>query len=313
MDPPSLPIIDMSNPDRQEIARKLTKAMETEGFVYLDNVPGYNKEVESELFEAAKRFFSLPIEEKLRYSPKKWNKEAKGEYRGYSPANPVDKDGVYEHFLMGETLPDDDPEKISGNPLYEATPMPSHDAAFCKIVNSHLSCMIDTGMEFMRLAAIGLGMGEHVFDDRFLPKSLSTLRFLHYPVVEEDQERELLLQAHEDLSFVTLLINFNNPGLEYLREDGSWVDIVPRPGSLVVNIGKLLSELTGGRLKATRHRVRNDSKQRDRFSLPFFFKARSDAKFANVTDSSGAQITYGTWLVRGLRKYHVYSHLPDSV
>lgn len=74
---PSLPIIDMSNPDRQETARKLTKTMETEGFVYLDNVPGFNKQVETELLEAAQRFFSLPLEEKLRYSTKKWNKDAK--------------------------------------------------------------------------------------------------------------------------------------------------------------------------------------------------------------------------------------------
>lgn len=214
---------------------------------------------------------------------------------------------------MGETLPYDDPEKLSGNPLYESTPMPLHDAAFCKTVNSHLSCMIDAGMEFMRLAAIGLGMDEHVFDDKFLPKSLSSLRYLHYPISEEGQKREVLLKAHEDSSFVTLLINFNNPGLEYLREDGSWVDVQPRPGSLVVNIGNLLSELTGGRLKATRHRVRNYVMERDRYSLPFFFEARSDAKFDNVTDSSGEQITYGTWLVRGLKKYLVYSHLPDSV
>ena len=75
-----LAVIDFSNPDRQANAKQLTEAMETVGFVYLDNVPGYNKEVEASLLEATDWFFSLPIEQKLRLSPKRWNKEAAGVY-----------------------------------------------------------------------------------------------------------------------------------------------------------------------------------------------------------------------------------------
>ena len=69
MDSASLPIIDFSNHDRQDTAMKLAEAMETVGYVYLDNVEGYNKEVEAELLQAAKWFYSMPLEEKLRYSP----------------------------------------------------------------------------------------------------------------------------------------------------------------------------------------------------------------------------------------------------
>ena len=42
-----------------------TKAMETVEFVYLDNVPGFNKEFEENLHKAASWFFSLPVDEKL--------------------------------------------------------------------------------------------------------------------------------------------------------------------------------------------------------------------------------------------------------
>lgn len=49
----SLPVIDFSNPDRHELAKELTKAMKVVGFVYLDNVPGYNREVEEKLYKAA--------------------------------------------------------------------------------------------------------------------------------------------------------------------------------------------------------------------------------------------------------------------
>ena len=64
----SLPVIDMSSPNREETARKVVKAMETVGFAYLDNIQGYNKEVEAELLKASQKFFSLPLEEKLQYS-----------------------------------------------------------------------------------------------------------------------------------------------------------------------------------------------------------------------------------------------------
>ena len=83
----SLPIINFSSPDRLATAKELKKAMETVGFVYLDNVPGFNKEVEENLHKAASWFFSLPLDEKLRVSPKKWNPGAKGVYRGYIPIN----------------------------------------------------------------------------------------------------------------------------------------------------------------------------------------------------------------------------------
>ena len=66
----SLPVIDFSNPDRHGLAKELTKAMEVVGFVYLDNIPGYNREVEEKLYKAASWFFSLPLDEKLHVSQK---------------------------------------------------------------------------------------------------------------------------------------------------------------------------------------------------------------------------------------------------
>ena len=41
----------------------------------------------------------------------------------------------------------------------------------------------------------------------------------------------MLIGEHEDSSFVTLLVTFDNQGLEYQCEDGSWVGVAPRPGS----------------------------------------------------------------------------------
>ena len=308
MDSATLPIIDFSNPDRQDTARKLTQAMKTVGYVYLDNVEGYNKEVEAELLKVAKRFYSMPLEEKLRCSPKKWNKDAEGVYRGYIPMAPSTEYILVERFIMGEILPDDDPERKSGNPLYEPTPMPFNEITFCEVMKSHYYCMLNAGVEFLRLTATGLGLDQNIFDNKFVPKSISTLQLMHYPThVTKEGESLLTCAAHQDKLFVTFLVTFG-PGLEYLREDGSWVSIEPRPGSLIANVGTLMSQLTNGKFKATRHRVQDIRK--DRFSIPFLLEARSDARF-DFPDSTGS-ITYGPWLVQQLRKStYVFGHLPD--
>lgn len=58
MEEQNLPVIDFSpNADRKGNAKRLAVAMESVGFVYLDNVPGYNEEVEARLHKAAQWFF----------------------------------------------------------------------------------------------------------------------------------------------------------------------------------------------------------------------------------------------------------------
>lgn len=306
----SLPVIDLSHSDRQDNAKRLVQAMETAGFVYLDNVPGFDKAAEEKLLKGASWFFSQPLEEKLRCSPKRWNSSSRGVYRGYIPTD-VDRGHLREQYETGETLPAGDPDLESGNPLYELTPWPSESlsgaAEFRQLMEAHRFAMVNAGMEFLQLTAIGLGMDEHVFDHKFLPKSTSSLRIMHYPTYKSDKS-VLTCEEHFDSGFITLLVTFSFPGLEYLKEDGTWASIAPRPGSLVVNIGKVLSRLTNGRLKATYHRVRDIGKKR--FSCPFFFCARSNAVFELPDD--GSKIVYGPFVINSMRNHTCqYEHMPD--
>ncbi len=258
METESVPIIDLSSPDREATARKLVQAMETVGFVYLDNVPGFDRSVEERLHKAASWFFSQSLEEKLTVSSKNWNKDAAGVYRGYIPIN-VKENHLREQYGMGEELPEDDPDRNSGNPLYEPTPWPRAEGgdAFRQLMRSHHAAMLDAGMAFLRLLAIGLGLDEFHFDAQFLPKSMPSLRIMHYPTYGETAEPTFTCEEHFDSTFVTLLVTCSYPGLEILKEDGGWVGVNSRPGSLVVNIGELLSRISNRRFKATQHRVRD--------------------------------------------------------
>lgn len=78
----SLPVIDLSSPDRENTAKKIVKIMETVGFLYLD-VRGFSAADEEELLAQCKWFFSLPKEIKMKFARYPYNKENKNYYRGY--------------------------------------------------------------------------------------------------------------------------------------------------------------------------------------------------------------------------------------
>ena len=304
-----IPVIDFSLACSSTAARDLVYAMETVGFVYLDNVPGFDKQREQQLHEEAKWFFSLPLEEKLLVSPKNWNKQSSNVYRGYVPIN-VEQGHLREQYEMGGDLPADDVDRCSGNPLYEPTPWPRGERgeAFHQLMISHLSAMHDAGMKFLQFVACGLGLKEDHFASKFTPKSTSSVRVMHYPTYRETGDQRLTCEEHFDSTFVTFLATCSYEGLEVLLDSGVWSAVEPRPGSLVVNIGDLLSRLTGRRLKATQHRVQDIG--RDRFSVPFFLEPRFDGEFEFPLENR--TIMYGPWVIQHLRRHSFqYGHLED--
>ena len=84
---------------------------------------------------------------------------------------------------------------------------------------SYRNLMINTGIELLRLTALGLGWNENVFDDRFLPKSVSSLRLMHYPTYKHTTQNPVLTcEEHVDGAFVTILATFSYSGLEIQQQ-----------------------------------------------------------------------------------------------
>ena len=73
--------------------------------------------------------------------------------------------------------------------------------------------------------------------------------------------------AHCDWSWITLLYQDEAGGLQEQRDDGTWVDVA---APFSVTIGELAEIASGGRLRATPHRVVNRSTTRSRISIPVF-------------------------------------------
>lgn len=106
----------------------------------------------------------------------------------------------------------------------------------------------------------------------------SMLRVLHYPSVPKNAKLPRAA-AHEDINLLTILPASDGPGLELQSQSGEWIEVVNRPSQVVVNIGDMLQEATGGYLRSTTHRVAATDPavlERGRMSLPLFLHPRPD-------------------------------------
>ncbi|WP_296001759.1 2OG-Fe(II) oxygenase family protein [Rugamonas sp.] len=110
------------------------------------------------------------------------------------------------------------------------------------------------------------------------------LRVLHYPPLRGDEAPGALrAAAHEDINLLTLLPAASEPGLQVRDSGDRWHDVPCDFGNLVVNIGDMLQEASGGYYPSTSHRVQNPAgaaRAQPRLSLPFFFQPRNEVRLS---------------------------------
>ncbi len=109
----------------------------------------------------------------------------------------------------------------------------------------------------------------------YLSRSETLLRILRYPPLTGREPPDAIrASAHEDINLITLLPAASQSGLEIQpRGADTWIPVEAPAGSIVINIGDMLQELTGGALPSTTHRVINPSGEdatRARLTAPVF-------------------------------------------
>ncbi|MFT6899782.1 MAG: isopenicillin N synthase-like dioxygenase [Paraglaciecola sp.] len=106
------------------------------------------------------------------------------------------------------------------------------------------------------------------------------LRILHYPPLTGSEEPDAIrAAAHEDINLLTILPSANEPGLQVKGKDNEWIDVPCDFGNLIVNIGDMLQEASGGYFPSTSHRVINPQgadQSKSRISLPLFLHPRPE-------------------------------------
>ena len=223
--------------------------------------------------ERAKEFFALPEATKRKY----FVEGGKGQ-RGYTPFGVETAKGAQhfdlkEFWHVGRDLP-------PGHKYSDSMPA-NLWADEVEGFKEELSWLFDAldrmGGKVLQAIAAYLGLDRHTFDAQ-VKDGNSILRLLHYPPAGFDGPN-VRAGAHEDINAITLLLGAEEGGLEVLDRDGRWLPINPPPGSLVVNIGDMLSRATNDYLPSTTHRVVNPPPERrnvPRYSTPFFLHYAPD-------------------------------------
>ncbi|HWN32784.1 MAG TPA: 2-oxoglutarate and iron-dependent oxygenase domain-containing protein [Pseudonocardia sp.] len=257
---------------RRQVVDRLGAASRDVGFCYLSGT-GVAPELFAELLAVTRRFFALPLESKMRYYI--GNSTC---HRGYVPeGEEVFSGGTAdrkEAFDTGLELPADDPDHLAGNPLLGPNQWPELPG-FAAAVTAYYTAALDLGRLLLAAFARTLGELPESFQ-RYVTKPPSQLRLIHYPF-DPDARDAQGIGAHTDYECFTLL-RPTAPGLEVLNGAGEWIDVPPRPGAFVLNIGDMLETWTNGEFVATTHRVRKV--REERYSFPLFFCVDYDTAVA---------------------------------
>jgi len=316
--------------DPDTAAKKLGVAMSDVGFMYLVNIPGFKPD---DLYEASEWFFQLPLETKMKLAKRVFKPENKNTFRGYFPLIPGGH-SYKEVFEIGQFF-EVDPHAPAAERKERTRPLMRHllneanvwpktddqsqDEKFESCLRYHYKVYREQAMFLMSLIARSLGFPDDHFETMFEPNPLSTFRIIHYPsrvnftdVPDEARDGKTLITTgeHADTSMLTLLATFKNPGLQIdVNHDGNWIDVPAVNDAMVVNIGALLSRMTGHRYKATYHRVIDVGT--DRYSAPFFFEPHFDADISKTI--YGKTITganeykrYGPWMTNRTSMFAEY-------
>jgi len=274
METRSLPVVDLSLDDEEEIARAIKQACETSGFFYLSN-HGVTEDIRTDLFKGMQQFFSLNEDLKKSVLQNENN-------RGWTPMGEetldpkVQKRGdTKEGYYIGRNVTADNPDPREKGPLRAENVWPDEELlgiiGWKSKMQSYYDEMTLLCKRLMKPFALALGLPICFFDDKF-DRPTALMRPLHYSNCKSVPEEGVFAAgAHSDYGVLTVLITDQNPGLEILTKHGVWMPVPPINGYFIVNVGDLCEMWTNGTFRSTVHRVVT-SGLADRYSCAFFWE-----------------------------------------
>lgn len=202
-------------------------------------------ELQKRVMECSKRFFNLPLEEKLQID-KSETKSTFGDNsvdfadhnsfnRGYellrsqmleAGTGPELKEGLY----IGEEIPKDHPyflqKKLNSGPNQWPQTVPDKEE-FQKTTMEYYHATFELAKDVLGVVALTLGV-ESSFFEPLTEGAVATMRYLHYPAQPKDEDEKLNrgIGAHTDFGCVTLLLQDEIDGLQVLdAPSGQWLDV----------------------------------------------------------------------------------------
>ncbi|MCJ1268277.1 2-oxoglutarate-dependent dioxygenase asL3 [Lobaria immixta] len=302
----TIPTIDISpflaeNASEQavnEVVDSVRHACTTYGFFQLVG-HGVSDEERDGILECAKRFFELPVEEKMEVQIKHSMGKS---FRGYEPPGIQThqkglKADTKEAFIVGAEIPKDDPEAgtFSTGPNLWPKSLPSE--IFRTPIMNYQATMLALVKTLLKILARGLpgdwGCSPDVLDE-FAENPSMPMRLLHYAPQPVRDESQFGVGDHTDFGGITVLLQQEGTaGLEvWYPPTETWIPVPVQHGGYVINMGDMMQKWTAGYYRSARHRVISSVGDKHRYSVPFFLNGKLKLN-CKTLDGSGEETVVG--------------------
>lgn len=262
---------------------RLRMAAHRIGFFHLTDFGAAPGQIEA-ITDVTRRFFALPPEARLALD----NRDSP-HFRGYTRLG--------HEVTAGRP---DAREQLDFGPELPAVPAAGWDAPYRLLqgpnqwpdellpdlrptVLAWTDLLTRVGTELTHALAACLGLPEEYFDEAFGEDPHWFGKLIRYVGQQSDGPSAQGVGPHADWGFLTLLLQDQTGGLQARPpRSPEWIDVTPRAGALVVNVGEMLEVATHGYLVATIHRVLPCRPGDTRQSIGFFFSPKLESKLHPV-------------------------------
>jgi isopenicillin N synthase-like dioxygenase len=264
-----IPVVDIGplreGSNYMNVAKALHKASRESGFIYINN-HGIDMSLLAEARQLALQFFRQPLHIKnaLGISEKHRGYLAMGQARMQADKLP----DLKESFIWG--IEDSEGKTIEDHPLRGKNRWPQELPELRATAMQFFDQADQVARNLLKGFATGLGLNPQFFL-RTCNLPMSRAAFVYYPAQKKQHSSQQCgVAPHTDFGVLTVLCQDDVGGLQVQNAQGRWVNAPPIPGTLVVNVGDLLSRWTNGEYRSTPHRVINTS-GKERLSLVLAF------------------------------------------
>ena len=290
-----IPILDLHRFDAGDAERaafltELRAAAHEVGFFYVTG-HGVDARLLGDVMEASAKFFSLPEADKLAIemvnSPhfRGYNRVASELTRGRPDwREQLDIGAEREALPPGRNAP-------AWTRLRGPNQWPDALPELRPVIIRWQTAAIQVLIRLVRAFALTLGQPMDALEQLYADEPHHLTKLIRYPGRNASSDAEggglqdagsQGVGAHKDTDMITLLLQDAHGGLQVETTRG-WVDVAPRPGTFVINIGEQLELASDGYLRATMHRVVSPPPGTQRLSAAFFLGARLDATVSVLT------------------------------